>query len=248
MGDTMSEISPPLRLFAAGSLRAALTDFVGAMSPEAVLAFGPAGLMRERIEQGDVPDLFLSANMAHPAALAAGRADGSVQCFARNSLVAVARRELGLATGNFLERLLSDGVRIGTSTPLLDPSGDYAQILFARAGAMRAGAQALLAGRARALVGGRDFASVPAGRYPARVFLESGEVDVFLTYLSNARSIGDEFDVVLPPPELAVTAEYGLIVLATEPARRQAASDLVAGLLSARGQAVLAYHGFRKIG
>ncbi|HEY2133088.1 MAG TPA: substrate-binding domain-containing protein [Acetobacteraceae bacterium] len=72
-------------------------------------------------------------------------------------------------------------------------------------------------------------------------------MDVFLTYLSNARSIGDMFDVVLPPPELAVTAEYGLIALAAEAARRQAASDLVADLLSARGQEVLAGHGFRKI-
>ncbi|HEY2133087.1 MAG TPA: substrate-binding domain-containing protein [Acetobacteraceae bacterium] len=60
------------------------------------LVFGPAGLLRERIEHGDMPDLFLSANMEHPAALAAARGDGKIQSFARNSLVAVARRKLGL--------------------------------------------------------------------------------------------------------------------------------------------------------
>jgi molybdate transport system substrate-binding protein len=244
----MPETSPRLRLFAAGSLRAALTALVTELMvpgelPE--LVFGPAGLLRERIESADVPDLFLSANLQHPAALSANRPGTVVQPFARNALVAVARRELGLTSGNFLDRLLLDRVRIGTSTPLLDPSGDYAQQLFAQADVQRPGSGASLASRARHLVGRRESPSVPEGRYPAREFLEAGEVDVFLTYLSNAMTMADAFDVVIPPDALTVRAEYGLIILAREASHRTEAAALVTDILSPRGQAVLLRHGFQ---
>ncbi len=238
----MVETSPRLRLFAAGSLRAAVTDL--AQGRDIDLVFGPAGLLRERIEGGDAPDIFLSANTAHPAALAAARGGGATPIFARNTLVAIARRDIGLTTDNFLDRLLAPKLRIGTSTPGLDPSGDYAQLLFARADAIRPGAGAALAGRATALVGGRDHVPSPAGTYPARDFLETGHVDVFLSYRSNARMMADGFDIVEPPEALRVTAEYGLIVLATEMARRTHAEQLVSLLLSMQGQALLARHGF----
>ena len=101
--------------------------------------------------------------------------------FAQNSLVALARRDLGLTTANFLDVLLRDGIRIGTSTPVLDPSGDYAQLMFRRAETLHPGAQAQLASCAKPLVGGRADLPVPPGHYPARDFLLAGEVDVFLT-------------------------------------------------------------------
>ncbi len=232
------------RLFAAGSLRGALTAFAAeAGEPQPALVFGPAGLLRERIEGGDVPDAFLSANMAHPRALAAA-AGGTVRAFAANTLVALARPGLGLTTAGFLDGLLRDGVRIGTSTPGLDPSGDYALELFDRAEAQRPGAGARLRARATALVGGREAPPPAAGPYPARGFLEAGVVDVFLTYRSNALTVGGGFDVVPPPSELAVRATYGLVVLAPVGPRREAAERLVGRLLSAAGIAVLERFGF----
>jgi molybdate transport system substrate-binding protein len=237
----------PLRVFAAGSLRAALTALIAELPAAHGVhpTFGPAGLLRERIEAGEMPDLFLSANTAHPATLAATRPGCMVQVFARNTLVAVARPDLGLTTENFLDRLLQDGVSIGTSTPVLDPSGDYAQQLFTQADAMREGAAARLRARAKHLVGERDAPAPVPGQYPARQFLDSGEVSVFLTYLSNAATMAEGLDVVIPPAALQVTAEYGLLVLATEPARMARASGLAAAILAPPGQDILRRSGFQ---
>ena len=164
--------------------------------------------------------------------------------FAQNSLVALARRDLGLTTANFLDVLLRDGIRIGTSTPVLDPSGDYAQLMFRRAETLHPGAQAQLASCAKPLVGGRADLPVPPGHYPARDFLLAGEVDVFLTYASNAASTGAEFDVVRPPDAMAVVASYGLIVLATAPDAIEAANAVAGFILSATGQSLLQDHGY----
>ncbi|WP_158747741.1 substrate-binding domain-containing protein [Acidisphaera sp. L21] len=233
----MTEPSP-LRIFAAGSLRAALTALLAQHGEQPDIVFGPAGLLRERIEAGDVPDLYLSANLEHPAAIATRHPGALVQPFAGNRLVALARRDLGLTTENFLDRLMLDRVRIGTSTPVVDPSGDYAYRLFDRAEAVRPGAKASLVAHTRALVGGRDGGPHGMGPFPVKAFLERGDVDVFISYASSAAAIGDGLDVVLPPENLAVTATYGLIVLAP------GARALAALIGSAEGQAVLGRFGF----
>jgi molybdate transport system substrate-binding protein len=243
----MAAPAPSLRIFAAGSLRAALTEIVtGAAANRVDLVFGPAGLLRERIEGGEPADAFLSANLAHPEALAAASPDAAPRIFARNAFVALARRELGLTAENFLDRLLAGDVRIGTSTPGADPSGDYARQLFARADAIRPGAGALLAARALHLVGGRDHVAAATSVHPARGFLASAAVDVFLSYHSGALPLVGEFDLVHPPRELAITAEYALIALAREPERRAHAERMVAEVLSTRGQDILARHGFMR--
>lgn len=243
------QTDPVLRILAAGSLGAALTEFVaeadlrGGVEP----VFGPAGLLRERIAAGEACDLFLSANLEHPLALASLAAGAAVVPFATNSLVAITRRELGATTDTLLPLLLDPRVRIGTSTPGADPSGDYASLLFARAERLAAGAEARLAAKARHLVGGREPPDVPAGEDPIAWFLASGAVDVFLAYATKARSLTG-FDIVQPPPGLAVVAEYGLVVLASDPRRRRRACDVVRRLLSAPGQAVLRRHGFLAAG
>ena len=125
----------PLTVFAAGSLRAALVRIAGDFEARpdghrVRLVFGAAGLLRERLEAGEKADVFASANLAHPQALAdAGRAE-AVQCFARNSLCALAAPSFALQGRTLVERLLDPAVRVGTSTPKADPSGDYAFALF----------------------------------------------------------------------------------------------------------------------
>jgi molybdate transport system substrate-binding protein len=82
--------------------------------------------------------------MAQPRKLAAGHPDRPVILFNRNRLCALARDTVGLTPDNFLDRLLDPSVRLATSTPGADPSGDYTWAMFARAETVRPGAQAIL--------------------------------------------------------------------------------------------------------
>ncbi|EBY5248534.1 TPA_asm: molybdenum ABC transporter substrate-binding protein [Salmonella enterica subsp. enterica serovar Typhimurium] len=58
-----------MRILAAGSLRVVWPQLMTAFQADAVCDFGPAGLLRERIEAGEACDFFASANLAHPQAL-----------------------------------------------------------------------------------------------------------------------------------------------------------------------------------
>ena len=66
-------MSTPLTLLAAGSLKSAFLPLVAYFQQQTGLAvdaqFGPAGLLRERIEAGTPCAVFASANAAHPLAL-----------------------------------------------------------------------------------------------------------------------------------------------------------------------------------
>ncbi|EIY7504502.1 molybdenum ABC transporter substrate-binding protein, partial [Salmonella enterica subsp. enterica serovar Typhimurium] len=54
-----------MRILAAGSLRVVWPQLMAAFQADAVCDFGPAGLLRERIEAGEACDFFASANLAH---------------------------------------------------------------------------------------------------------------------------------------------------------------------------------------
>ena len=233
---------PPLRILSAGSLRDALTAHAATQPGPFDLVFGPAGLLRERIEQGEPCDLFLSASMAHPETLAR-RTGAAAILFARNPFLAIARKQVGLTPDNFLACLLDPAIRLGTSTPGADPSGDYADAMFDLADRLHQGAAAHLREKALRLVGGRIPAQVPEGSNPIAHFLTNGTADIFLGYRSGARHHADAFDVVLPPPPLRVVADYGMLVSAATPQRRAAADSFAASLLSPAGQAGLAAHG-----
>lgn len=90
-----------ITVYAAGSLRVALPALTAAFTAATGVAVetrhGPAGLLRERIEAGDRPDLFLSADLGHPARLAAAGLAGPPVLFARNAMVALAHRRAAVA-------------------------------------------------------------------------------------------------------------------------------------------------------
>lgn len=241
-----------VRLHAAGSLRAAMTDiadaFEAAHGGSVERAFGPSGLLRERIEGGEPAEVYASANMRHPTALAeAGRA-APVALFARNRLCALAQPEVEIATGTLLDVLLDPEIRVGTSTPKADPAGDYAFAVFDKAGALRSGATEALKAKALQLTGGPDSAKPPEGRNPYGWVMSEGRADVFLTYCTNA--VLAERDTpglrIVPLPEdLAVGADYGLTVMNGS---SEGAWKLAFFILSPPAQRILARYGFAAAG
>ena len=140
----------PLRVYAAGSLREALTEAARAYEihtgVKTQLTFGASGLLRERIEKGEPAQVFASADTQHPQRLHAMAASAWTQptLFVRNQLCALAVPQLSAEPGKLLNLMLDPAVKLGTSTPKADPSGDYAWEVFRKAEALKPGAYAAL--------------------------------------------------------------------------------------------------------
>jgi molybdate transport system substrate-binding protein len=237
-----------LTLYAAGSLHEAMSDvarsFETATGVAVKTAFGPSGLMRERIEHGEAVDVFASADLGHPLKLKQdGRADFVVM-FARNAVCAVSRQGLGLASATMLDRLLDPAVKIGTSTPKADPLGDYTLELYRHAESVRPGAEKALLAKSTEIFGGAANNAPVNGVDPVVAKLQDGTADIVFAYCSNRERLMPMLpDLAMTelPPELRVGPEYGLAVLKGADAK---AKDLALFILSPDGQAILAKRGF----
>jgi molybdate transport system substrate-binding protein len=237
-----------VRLYAAGSLKAALGEIVVAYEKsykvKVISKFGPSGLLKKEIEEGAAADIFASANMEHPEALAAEGWGDSVRLFAKNKLCVLAKGNLRVPSDQLLDTLLDKDVRVGISTPKSDPSGDYAMALFKQADKIRAGSFAILSGKALKLTGGRDSAQPPEGWTPYAWLMKQNQADIFLTYCTNAllaQKDLPELQIIQIPKELNIGADYGFLIAqeASAEARRFGAF-----ILSPAGQNILRAHGF----
>jgi ABC-type molybdate transport system substrate-binding protein len=144
-----------------------------------------------------------------------------------------------------LDAMIDPSVKLGTSTPGSDPSGDYAWAVFGKAEALRPGSRERLEAKTMTLVGAADSAAPPPGVSGYAWHLREGRADLFLTYCTNARLAAGELPdarTVELSPELATGAEYGLTVLKGADAER--AGALAFFILSPEGQGILARHGF----
>lgn len=238
----------PLQVYAAGSLREAFTaiaaDYEAHSGQKIALSFGASGLLRERIEKGEGAQVFASADTDHPQRLAARGGWLTPQVFTRNSLCALTAAHVEATSSTLLATMLRSDVRVGTSTPKADPSGDYAWALFQKAETVRAGAYAALDAKALKLTGGADSPKPPPGRGTYAWVMDQGQADVFLTYCTNAVASQKEvprLKIVQVPPELQVGAAYGLTVRSDAP---PIARDFARYLLSDAGQAPLQRLGF----
>lgn len=239
---------PVVAVYAAGSLGGALTeiakDYEGRTGQKIALTFGASGLLRERIEKGEPAQVFASADNDHPQRLArqGGWADSTV--FVRNTLCALTSEQLDATPANLLATLLRPGVRLGTSTPKADPSGDYTWEMFHKADGVQQGAYAVLDAKALKLVGQVSLPQAPAGRLAYAWIMDERKVDVFLTYCTNAVAAQKELPrlrVVQLPPELQVGASYGFTVRESGPA---AARTFAKSLVEPAAQAVFKRYGF----
>ena len=249
-GGAAAQAQRDLAVFAAGSLRAPLTEIAQAFEAihagqRVVLTFGASGLLKDRIAGGEHADVFASANMEHPQALAVAGKAAPVTRFARNALCALAAPGVAVTSNTLVERMLDPAVKVGTSTPKADPSGDYAWMMFERVEkAGRSGAFKTLSEKARQLTGGPTSPPAPSGRNVYAALVSGGQVDIFITYCTNAKAAAAEvpaLQVVEVPAQINVSADYG--VTRTTDAVPLAA-DFISFLLGREGQSILARHGF----
>src|SRR5262249_46859390 len=209
-----------ITLYAAGSLKSALTDiaerYERATGNTISARYGASGLLKDEISKGAKADVFASANMEHPQALHDQNKSGPVIRFARNTLCALVTPGPKVDSANLLEYMLDPGVKLGTSTPKADPSGDYAFEVFRKADAIRPAAQATLEKKALQLTGSADSETPPAGRTVYGWHVAEEHADIFLTYCTNAFAAQKENpgqQIVNLPDNLAVGADYGLTVI-----------------------------------
>jgi len=240
--------SDTVLLHAAGSLRGALAEVSQAFEKSAPFKvqakFGASGLLKDEIAGGARAEVFASANMEHPRALAAAKKSGPVVLFARNKLCALVRPGLAVTSDTLLERMLDPQVKLGTSTPKADPSGDYAFEAFRKAETVRTDARSVLEKKALQLTGGAGSAAPPVRRNPYGWHIAEGRADMFLAYCTaarDARQENAELQTIALPDALAVSADYGLTVMADA---SPGAYQFALFILSSEGQRILAAYGF----
>ncbi|WP_380183776.1 substrate-binding domain-containing protein [Kalamiella sp. sgz302252] len=225
-----------LSVLAAGSLRAVWPKIAAAYGQAVTVKFGPAGLLYERIRQGEHCDLFLSANIAHPQALLLAGYAFESGIFTHNELCLSIRERLATPERSWLDLLSDAALRIATSTPISDPSGDYTWQLFERIEQQHPGFGESLKQRALQLVGGPNSPTVPTGQSAASWLLNGDRADIFIGYQSYAAQPG--IAVLAIPTPFQIRADYAFAVCNAN------ARPLAAFLLSAQAQTILQKGGF----
>jgi len=232
-------------VYAAGSLRTLIADLhdrAAASGIDVKATFGGSGSLRDRIEKGATPDLLLSADMGSPIALATSRrAVIPPVAFAGNRICLVARRSLHLTPANMVDKLLDRGVRIKTSEPVADPSGDYAMTMFDLMNRAFPGAARTLKAKATEFQHASAPSTSPDGN-PMTALFDAGLIDVAVTYCSGSDAIaraGKDLVGVQVPERFAPHPIFGLALLSAKPA----AAWFALLLLSQEGQAAVAKAG-----
>jgi molybdate transport system substrate-binding protein len=237
-----------IRVMAAGSLKGPLTaifaDFARQYGAGFAPVWGPSGVLRERLSKGEAFDVFASAALSHAQALTGAGISGPSVMFARNALCVVTDADHQIDGGNLVETMLEPAIKIGTSTPIADPAGDYTWEMFRKIDGLRPGAFQALSGKAQQLVGGPNSPASGNGRPPLLAALDHHTIDLFVTYCSGAQEIvrdSTRYKSIALPRQLSVGPEYGLTVSRTA---QPGAADFALYLLSPEGQQRLQAFGF----
>jgi molybdate transport system substrate-binding protein len=242
--------TPTVRLHSAGSLRAAMTDIIAAYATAygatVEPVYGASGGLGDRLAKGEAGDVFTSADMGYPEALSKAGISGPTVLFAHNHLCAILRPGLAATPKTVLATLLKPDIRIGTSSPDNDPGGAYAWAMFKKADNAKPGSRAMLEAKALKLGSAPGQLSVPPNTKNAVVWLfQEKKLDALLSYCTGGHAAAEQMpgiNTVELPPELAITANYGLTVLKS--GNQAQGAQFAFFILSPTGQKILAEHGF----
>lgn len=143
---------------------------------------------------------------------------------------------------DWLALLSTPRLRLATSTPGCDPSGDYTRQLFARIEARYRGLGNAMAGRAQQLVGGRDSLSVPPGEIAGAWLIRQNLADLFIGYAHYGPALAacDDLRTLTIPAPWNIRCDYQLARLRADPA----ALALYRFILGDVGQGYLRQAGF----
>lgn len=234
-----------VNVYSAGSMRAPLTEAIKAAGlgddVEVKTTFGGSGLLRERIEAGESPDLFLSADMGHPRKLFdAGSALAPAIAIARNRMCLIARKSADIKPDDLGAALLNDKLKLTVGTAIADPAGDYAQTIIDRVDAAHPGAGAILRAKARHLGAQPNLAP---GQNRVALAFQTNETDLMILYCSGAPAIEKAAPDLIAFPftgDLDVHPVDGMAILSKNPS----ALRLALFLVSEKGQAIFKEAGF----
>jgi molybdate transport system substrate-binding protein len=237
-----------LKVLAAGSLKDAFTAIFADYSKQYGASFapvwGPSGVLRERLQNGEPFDIFASAALPHAQALTDAGIAGPSVMFAKNALCIVTSADLNLDSNNLIETMLRPDIKIGTSTPVSDPAGDYTWEMFHKVDSQRPGAFDILSKKAQQLFGGPATTASVNGRPRLLAALDDRQIDLFVYYCSGAKQIMRDFSgykSIGLPPALSVGPEYGLTVSRKA---QPGVADFAMYLMSPQGQGALKSFGF----
>ena len=118
---------------------------------------------------------------------------------------------------DLLGRMLDPAIKLGTSTPKADPSGDYAFEVFRKADGSEGRRERCAVEESTAIDRRAEFARAAGGQEPVRSNGRGdGQADIFLVYCTAAivaqRENPGQQNIALAG-ELAVGADYGLTVI-----------------------------------
>lgn len=233
-----------LTIYSAGSFRYALLEIIGAFKQcnevEIECIFGPAGLLKTRIMEGELADIFISANSKNVSGLGSRVFQQQVLTYNQLMLTTKNKPEFQRDT---LELLFDEQYRLATSTPICDPCGDYTWQLFDLIEKDYPEQGKRLKSKALKLVGGTENQVViPPGEIASHYLLKNDYADMMLGYahyqtrLENAGMLCHSL-----PSEYDIRAEYVLAALNnTELTQR-----FYQFLLSKHAQEILRKNGFK---
>lgn len=207
--------------------------------------FGPSSSLRDKIENGQRCELFISANSTYTDALVKAEIFSRAAVLGLNPTVLVFRSEIDLADNKILQLLTDPCWQLGMSTIGLDPSIDEFEVLSKISGATKSDPQALVS-RTRLITGGREDPNAPKGRNQYGWIMETQEVDLLLTLQSNAiDAVADNptLRCTQLPLSIRVIGQFG-VGISVDACRE--INELYDWLLSTEGKNVLEQNGLER--
>jgi uncharacterized protein HI_1469 len=253
-----------ITVFSAGSFRYALqelSDIFRQIHHIEIKAFcGPAGILRQQIEQGEKCDIFISANPENVFRLSDSKKIYQKLTIAFNQLALTTLNLEHFRHKSIFELLFDRSLRLATSTPYCDPCGDYTWLLFDKIEQCFPGEGEALKRRALKLVGGTSSNIIPKGKIASHYLLSNGYADMMIGYshyqvrsefdLSKSDSSMDtDFNIGITnqaflthifPIEFEVKAEYVMALLSNV----ESAVKFFEFLRSNKAKEIIKNHGF----